>query len=285
MIVERAFAKINLTLDVLGKRSDGYHEVDMIMQTVDLSDLVWLESSDSPHVELESNAASLPVDSRNLAFAAAELFRKESGIRYGVRLRVEKNIPIAAGMGGGSADAAAVLRGLNRLFDTKYSLDELAALGAQIGSDVPYCVYGGCAVATGRGEKIAMSLPRPARFFAVILRPNCHVSTGDVYANLKPSEYSTSPRSEAALRALRSKDLPQLERVMWNGLEVAAVRLHPEIAQMKEKMEHTLRTPVFMSGSGPTLFSLASSQGGAQRMYNALRGFAKEVYLSRFVHR
>ncbi len=283
MIVERAFAKINLTLDVLGKRSDGYHEVDMIMQTVDLSDLVWLENSESSHVALESNAASLPVDSRNLAFAAAEVFRRESGVQAGVRLRVEKNIPIAAGMGGGSADAAAVLRGMNRLFGTGYTLDELAQLGAQIGSDVPYCVYGGCAWARGRGERIELRLPRPASFFAVILRPNCHVSTGDVYANLMQGEYSTSLHAEAALRALRSNDVRALESAMFNGLELAAMRLHPEIAQMKEKMEHTLRAPVFMSGSGPTLFTLASTQGSAQRMYNALRGFAKEVYLCRFV--
>lgn len=282
MIVERAYAKINLTLDVLGKREDGYHEVDMVMQTVDLSDLVWIEERDSEAIEIESNSTQLPIDARNLAFAAAQRFREYTGIRRGLHIRIDKNIPIAAGMGGGSADTAAVLRALNRLWDCQLSQATLAELGASIGSDVPFCVYGGCAVARGRGEQIELG-PPPAKLWAVVVRPNCHVSTGDVYGNLEPVDYAQEPNSPNMIAALQAGDIEGIHKAISNSLTNTTLRLYPEVAQMRDRVAHTLRTEVYMSGSGPTLFSLVPSLTSAQRVYNALRGFAREVHLCRFV--
>ncbi|GMA50539.1 4-diphosphocytidyl-2-C-methyl-D-erythritol kinase [Alicyclobacillus contaminans] len=281
MLVERAYAKINLTLDVLGKRQDGYHSVDMVMQTLDLSDLLWMEEMDQDAVIVDATAPHIPLDHRNLAVAAAELFRERSGIRRGLRLKIEKNIPVAAGLAGGSADAAAVLRGLNRLWQTGYSLDELADMGAEIGSDVPFCVYGGAAVASGRGERIHR-FTHSLRAFVVLTRPPVFVSTADVYEATLPEQYASAPASPRMVKALQEGDLERVRQAYTNGLMATTFRLYPEVRALADRIRTVTGQPVYMSGSGPTLYLLLPTQSQAQRTYNALRGFIRDVHLCRF---
>jgi 4-diphosphocytidyl-2-C-methyl-D-erythritol kinase len=253
----------------------------MVMQTVDLSDLVWVEEAEGDAITVDSTATNIPLDSRNLAVVAAEAFQRFSGIRRGVHIKIEKNIPVAAGLAGGSADAAAVLRGLNRLYGTNYSRDQLAEIGASIGSDVPFCVYGGCAVATGRGEQIRR-VHHQMRPWVVLTRPPVYVSTAEVYRATSPDRYAARTASAAMVEALEQGDFEAVRRLVSNGLQPTTFRLYPEVAAVKERMEAATGQPVFMSGSGPTLFTLLPTQSAAQRTYNTLRGFMREVHLCRF---
>ncbi|MCL6516631.1 MAG: 4-(cytidine 5'-diphospho)-2-C-methyl-D-erythritol kinase [Alicyclobacillus sp.] len=282
MLVEHAFAKINLTLDVMGRRPDGYHEVDMVMQTIDLADVLTLEEDPAGAITLEANASSVPLDERNLAHVAARVFRANSGVNRGVRILIDKQIPVAAGLAGGSADAAAVLRGLNRLWGTGKTTDELAAWGAAIGSDVPFCVRRGCAVARGRGERLEPVNHR-MHAWVVLVRPPVFVSTGDVYGALRAEEYSRRPRSPEMVRALAAGDFEAVRAGVHNVLAPVTFRLYPEVARLAERVRHVAGVPVHMSGSGPTLFCLLPTRGSAQRVYHALRGFMREVYLCRFL--
>nr|WP_238413600.1 4-(cytidine 5'-diphospho)-2-C-methyl-D-erythritol kinase [Alicyclobacillus sp. TC] len=282
MLLERAYAKINLTLNVLGKRPDGYHEVDMVMQSIDLSDEVALEwLPESMEIVMESQATSIPLDGRNLAVIAAEKFLSAANLTRGVRIYLTKNIPVAAGLAGGSADAAAVLRGLNRLAGHPFSLDELAELGAQIGSDVPFCIYNGCAIASGRGEKITHVQPA-LRSWVVLLKPPLYVSTTEVYQSIQADDFSNKRVSSAMTeRFAKGCTLAEIESLICNDLQPVTFRLYPEVAQLHRKMQSVSGLPCHMSGSGPTLFTLVPTQSAGQRVYNALRGFAKDVYLAR----
>nr|WP_026962257.1 4-(cytidine 5'-diphospho)-2-C-methyl-D-erythritol kinase [Alicyclobacillus herbarius] len=282
MLVERAYAKINLTLDVLGKRADGYHEVDMVMQTIDLSDSVFLERTDGAGIELDCNVSQVPLDERNLAHAAARAFFRRTGHEAGLRIKIDKQIPIAAGLAGGSADAAAVLRGMNRLFGTGLTLAELAEIGAEVGSDVPFCVHGGCAVATGRGERLR-PVEHSLRAFVVLVHPLMHVSTAAVYQAIETYVERAEPSSRAMMEALAKADVDAVRERVTNDLEPVTMRLYPDLQELRRRVEAVARMRVHMSGSGPTLYCLVGTQTAAQRLYNALRGFVREVYLSRMV--
>lgn len=282
LLLERAYAKINLTLDVLGKRHDGYHEVDMVMQSIDLSDLVWLEGRSDSAIVLESTAAHIPTDDRNLAVQAAMKFREHTGIQTGVHINLEKNIPVAAGLAGGSSDAAAVLRGLNRLFRTHLSLATLAELGAQIGSDVPFCVYGGTAIARGRGEHLTR-FTHPSAMYVLLIYPRMFVSTAEIYGGLRPENYAQTPQSARMREALLTESVDMIPGLITNDLQPVTFHLYPEVEQIARKVETVIRHPVHMSGSGPTLFSLVPTLGQLNRMYNALRGVMRDVHISRFV--
>ncbi|SIS85842.1 4-(cytidine 5'-diphospho)-2-C-methyl-D-erythritol kinase [Alicyclobacillus vulcanalis] len=282
MLFQRAYAKINLTLDVLGRRGDGYHEVDMVMQTVDLSDVLWLEPRDDGEITMDSTSSSVPVDERNLCVQAAHAFRRRTGFRGGVHIQLDKHIPVAAGLAGGSSDAAAVLRGLNQMSGAGLTLDELAELGAEIGSDVPYCVYGGLAIARGRGERVTR-YPHVPAMYAVLLHPRIFVSTADVYKGLSPSDFTDAPRSETMVQALAEGQLERVAEIVHNALERVTMSLYPELKALKERVASIAQRPVHMSGSGPTLYVLTPVQTHAQRLYNALRGIMKDVYVCRFV--
>lgn len=282
MLLERAYAKINLTLDVLGRRSDGFHEVDMTMQNIDLSDLIWLERSMGDEIVFETNAAHIPTDDRNLAVQAANIFREYTGVTSGLHITLEKNIPVAAGLAGGSSDAAAVLRGMNRLFCTKLSVDELCKIGAKIGSDVPFCVVGGAAIARGRGEKLE-SIAHQSQMYVLLVHPHLFVSTGEIYQALTPTEFSHHPASIEMKEALLSQDVDTIVQLVRNALANVTYRLHPEVAQLAERIQAVTHSPVYMSGSGPTLFCLAPTVQHAHRMYNALKGVMLDVQLSHFV--
>ncbi|WP_409303632.1 4-(cytidine 5'-diphospho)-2-C-methyl-D-erythritol kinase [Peribacillus sp. SCS-155] len=280
-LMEKAPAKINLALDVLFKRPDGYHEVEMIMTTVDLADRIELKEIREDNIKIISHNRFVPDDSRNLAYQAAALLKERYGVRKGVSITIEKNIPVAAGLAGGSSDAAAALRGLNRLWRLGLSLDELAEIGAEIGSDVSFCVYGGTAIARGRGEKI-VHLPPPPKCWVVLAKPTLGVSTADIYKRLK-LEGIDRPNVKKMVEAIYENDLSKVCSNLGNVLEHVTLPLYPEVANIKEQMKTFGADAVLMSGSGPTVFGLVEHDSRMQRVYNGLRGFCDQVYAVRLL--
>ncbi|MEQ6857146.1 4-(cytidine 5'-diphospho)-2-C-methyl-D-erythritol kinase [Lysinibacillus capsici] len=281
MLYVKAPAKINLTLDVLYKRPDNFHEVEMVMTTVDLADRISLESREDGVIQIISTDNFVPNDHRNFAYQAARLIKDTYGIRQGVSITIEKEIPIAAGLAGGSSDAAATLKGLNELWDLGLSIDELAELGAKIGSDVSFCVYGGTALATGRGEKIK-ELPAPPNCWVVLAKPKIGVSTAEIYGGLKV-EGLQHPNTQQMIRAIETKDYELLCSSLGNVLETVTFKLHPEVVMLKEQMKRFGADATLMSGSGPTVFGLVDSEARVSRIYNGLRGFCEEVYAVRIL--
>lgn len=280
-LFEKAPAKINLSLDVLHKRGDGYHDVEMIMTTIDLADRVKLYAIEQDRVEVSLESRYVPSDERNLAYKAATAFKQKYGIATGVHINIEKVIPVSAGLGGGSADAAAVLRGLNRLWSLGIPLEELAELGASIGTDVPFCVYGNTAIATGRGEKIE-PLTSPPACWVVLAKPDIGVSTRTIFQRINP-EMLKHPNTKEIIHALSNKDFNRMCSNIGNVLEEVTLKLYPEVQHIKEIMKQSGAPGVLMSGSGPTVYSLAESQSKAKRIYNGMRGFCQEVYLVRLL--
>ena len=281
MLYEKAPAKINLTLDVLHKRPDGFHEVEMIMTTVDLADRVWIRPTDNGRIIIKASERFVPSDRKNLAYQAAELLQRQYGIREGVEITLEKSIPVAAGLAGGSSDAAATLRGLNRLWNLRLGADELATLGARIGSDVSFCVHGGTALATGRGE-IIKNLPAPPNCWVILAKPAISVSTGDIYGNLDLSTVN-HPQTSSMIEALGAGDYDKMCQSVGNVLEGVTMKLHPQVVVLKEQMKKFGADAVLMSGSGPTVFGLVKHESRVPRIYNGLKGFCPEVYAVRMV--
>lgn len=281
MLYVKAPAKINLILDVLHKRPDGYHEVEMIMTTVDLADRIGLEPRADGQIRIISADRYVPDDHRNLAYQAAKLLKDTYKIKQGVSITLEKKIPVAAGLAGGSSDAAATLRGLNDLWNLKLTLDQLAEHGAKIGSDVSFCVYGGTALATGRGE-IIQELPAPPNCWIILAKPSIGVSTADVYGSLKINEI-IHQNSKDMIRAIYEKDYELMCESMGNALEAVTLKLHPEVSMIKEQMVKFGADAVLMSGSGPTVFGLVQHESRVNRIYNGLRGFCDEVYAVRLL--
>ncbi|ARF14237.1 4-(cytidine 5'-diphospho)-2-C-methyl-D-erythritol kinase [Sporosarcina ureae] len=281
MIYEKAPAKINLTLDVLSKRPDGYHDVEMIMTTVDLADRIWLRPTMDHAITIQSSHRFVPNDRKNLAYQAADLLRKRYRLDYGVEITLDKNIPIAAGLAGGSSDAAATLRGLNRLWELGLSLDELAVLGAEIGSDVSFCVYGGTAIARGRGEDIT-HLPAPPNCWVVLAKPTIGVSTGNIYGQLNLSSI-THPQTERMMEALQESNYDKMCASLGNVLEPVTMGLHKEVVILKEQMERFGADAVLMSGSGPTVFGLVKHESRVPKIVNALKGFCQDVHAVRML--
>lgn len=281
MLYVKAPAKINLTLDVLYKRPDHYHEVEMVMTTVDLADRIGLEPRKDGLIKIISADRFVPDDDRNFAYQAAKLLKDTYGIAEGVSIKIEKEIPIAAGLAGGSSDAAATLRGLNEMWGLNLTMDELAELGAKIGSDVSFCVHGGTALATGRGEKIK-ELPAPPACWVVLAKPKIGVSTADVYGGLK-LEGIEHPNTKQMIEAIQKQDYELVCQSVGNVLETVTFTLHPEVVTIKEQMQRFGADAVLMSGSGPTVFGLVDSETRAARIYNGLRGFCEEVYVVRML--
>ncbi len=281
MLYVKAPAKINLTLDVLYKRPDHYHEVEMVMTTVDLADRIGLEPRGDGLIKIISADRFVPDDERNFAYQAAKLLKDTYGIEEGVSIKIEKEIPIAAGLAGGSSDAAATLRGLNEMWGLNLTMDELAVLGAKIGSDVSFCVHGGTALATGRGEKIT-ELPAPPACWVVLAKPKIGVSTADVYGGLK-LEGIRHPNTKQMIEAIQKQDYELVCQSVGNVLETVTFTLHPEVVTIKEQMQRFGADAVLMSGSGPTVFGLVDSESRAARIYNGLRGFCEEVYVVRML--
>lgn len=280
-ILEKAPAKINLSLDVLHKRTDGFHEVKMIMTTIDLADRVELVELPSDEIQIISHNRFVPDDQRNLAYQAALLLKRRYGVKKGVSIAITKVIPVAAGLAGGSSDAAATLRGLNRLWKLGLSLDELAVLGAEIGSDVSFCVYGGTALATGRGEKI-QHIDTPPHCWVVLAKPTIGVSTADVYRNLNLN-HVTHPDVEGMIEGIKGQDFEQICGLLGNVLESVTLKMYPEVANIKDQMKRFGADAVLMSGSGPTVFGLVQYESRLHRVYNGLRGFCDQVFAVRLL--
>lgn len=279
--VEKAPAKINLSLDVLYKRKDGFHEVEMIMTTVDLADRVYLKTIENDEIIIVSQSRYIPNDNRNLAYQAAELLKRKCAVKTGVEIEIEKNIPVAAGLAGGSSDAAATLRGLNKLWNLGLSLDELAEMGAAIGSDVSFCVYGGTALATGRGE-IIMHIQAPPNCWVVLAKPTIGVSTADVYKNLEISGLC-HPDTKSMLQAIENQDYKGICDAMGNVLESVTLIKYPEVQNIKTQMEKFGADAVLMSGSGPTVFGLVEHETRMHRICNGLLGFCDQVFAVRML--
>ncbi|MCA1057255.1 4-(cytidine 5'-diphospho)-2-C-methyl-D-erythritol kinase [Rossellomorea aquimaris] len=280
-LLVKAPAKINLSLDVLHKRPDGYHEVEMVMTTIDLADRIELTSLQEDTINILSHNRFVPDDGRNLAYQAAQLLKDRLDIKKGVAISIDKVIPVAAGLAGGSSDAAATLKGLNRLWGLGLSLDELAELGSEIGSDVSFCVYGGTALATGRGEKIE-HLPAPPNCWVILAKPTIGVSTADVYKNLNTSNIK-HPDTEAMISALNRQSYRDICDNLGNVLESVTLDMYPEVAQIKDQMERFGADAVLMSGSGPTVYGLVQYESRLHRIYNGLRGFCDQVFAVRML--
>ncbi|MFC5558931.1 4-(cytidine 5'-diphospho)-2-C-methyl-D-erythritol kinase [Ureibacillus thermophilus] len=281
MLYIKAPAKINLTLDVLYKRPDNYHEVEMVMTTVDLADRIGLELRKDGKIAISSSSGIVPEDERNLAYQAAMLLKNTYQIEEGATIYIEKEIPVAAGLAGGSSDAAATLRGLNKLWNLNLSIDTLAELGAKIGSDVPFCVYGGTALATGRGEKI-QHLPAPPTCWVILAKPKLGVSTAKIYEGLN-LESIEHPNTKQMIQALEEKDYSLMCKSLGNVLETVTCSVYPEVGFIKEHMLRFGVDAALMSGSGPTVFGFVKSESRLNRVYNGLKGFCEEVYAVRML--
>ena len=278
----KALAKINLGLDVIGTREDGYHLVRMIMQTIDLYDWVTVRKSDGSGVSLETNLNFLPTDEHNIAYQAVELLKQDFPQIGGVELCIHKCIPVAAGMAGGSTDAAAVLYGMNKLFHLGIPMYRLMEYGLKLGADVPYCLLRGTALAEGIGEKLTRLPPMPDCHI-LIAKPPVSVSTKLVYQTLDALEEPPHPPIDAQIRDLEAQDLAALATHMGNVLEGVTVPMHPEIAQIKEMMEAQGAIAAMMSGSGPTVFGIFSEEARAYEAKEQIRssGLARQVYVTK----
>lgn len=279
----KAPAKINLTLDVLSKRDDGYHDVATVMTTVDLADRIDIELRDDDNITLECPASYVPNDERNHAYQAAKLLMERYSVTKGVNIYIDKQIPVAAGLAGGSSNAAATIRGLNELWNLGLNTEEMAGLGAEIGSDVPFCVYGGTAVATGRGEQISL-LQAPPNCWVVLAKPMIGVSTAEVFKQFDPKESQDRPmKTEDMVRAIEQEDFAKVCSSLGNHLELVTFKLYPRVHKIKEHMLRFGGEGVLMSGSGPTIFALVQKESKANRLYNGLKGFCKNVYVVRML--
>lgn len=269
MIEKKAYAKINLALDVLCKRTDGYHEVSMVMQSIDLYDTVTL-TKQAKGICLETNRKDLPGDPSNLAYQAAHLLQQTCPQITGVYITLHKKIPLAAGLAGGSSDAAAVLKGMNELFGLGLSYWQLSELGAQLGSDVPFCLSGGTQLATGRGEKLTV-IPSLPPCYVVLAKPDIAVSTAWVYQNYQPNYAGRHPDVAALVASLGEQDLLQMIAHSGNVLESVTFGAYPELAKLKERMAGFGMMMSLMSGSGPTIFALTTEKETALMLKENLK--------------
>ena len=278
----KARAKINLGLDVVRKREDGYHEVRMIMQMINLYDKITLRQRTEPGITVSTNLSYLPVNEDNLVYRAAKLLMDEFQVSGGLEIVLQKYIPVAAGMAGGSSDAAAVMVGVNRMFHLGLSKKQLMERGVKIGADVPFCIMRGTALAEGIGEKLT-TLPAMPHCSLVIAKPKVHVSTKFVYGNLKADEITEHPDIDGQVQALRDNDLEQIVAKMGNVLETVTIPAYPVIDKIKQNMIRHGAMGAMMSGSGPTVFGVFEREEQAKEVCRLLKkeGSAKQIYLVR----
>ncbi|HIT90894.1 MAG TPA: 4-(cytidine 5'-diphospho)-2-C-methyl-D-erythritol kinase [Candidatus Merdenecus merdavium] len=277
----KALAKINLGLDIVRKREDGYHDVKMIMQTVDLYDQIFIKKIPNNKISIKTNLYYLPVNENNLVHKAAKLLLEEFGITQGLGISLYKFIPVAAGLGGGSADAAATLFGVNKLFHLGLTTEELMERAVKLGADVPYCLMRGTALAEGIGEKLTPLPPMP-KCYILIAKPGISVSTKFVYENLNLNQLESHPDIDAIVEGLKKKNLNMITDNMENVLETVTIGSYPIIEKIKDDMKGYGALNAMMSGSGPTVFGIFDHLGKAKYAYKQLRmgKLAKQVYLT-----
>lgn len=277
----KALAKINLGLDVVRRREDGYHEVRMIMQTIHLYDRLDIKRTQEPGIQIQTNLSFLPVNENNLIYKAAKLLMDEFSITDGVSVKLDKRIPVAAGMAGGSTDAAAMLIGVNRLFSLGLTKRQLMERGVQIGADVPYCIMRGTALAEGIGEALS-PLPPMVKCPVLIAKPSISVSTKFVYQNLKLDDTTIHPDIDLLIDDIKAKNLHDIAAHMGNVLETVTIPNYPVIDEIKKHMLSNGAVGAMMSGSGPTVFGLFDDEDTAKKAYKAMRSshLARQVYLT-----
>lgn len=279
----KALAKINLGLDVVRRREDGYHEVRMIMQTIHLYDRLDIKRTKEPgiQIQIQTNLSFLPVNENNLIYKAAKLLMDEFSITDGVSVKLDKRIPVAAGMAGGSTDAAAMLIGVNRLFSLGLTKRQLMERGVQIGADVPYCIMRGTALAEGIGEALS-PLPPMVKCPVLIAKPSISVSTKFVYQNLKLDDTTIHPDIDRLIDDIKAKNLHDIAAHMGNVLETVTIPNYPVIDEIKKHMLSNGAVGAMMSGSGPTVFGLFDDEDTAKKAYKAMRSshLARQVYLT-----
>ncbi len=276
----KALAKINLGLDVLGQRENGYHDVRMIMQTIYLYDNVILQKTENPGIHLKTNLSFLPVDDKNIAYKAAKLLMDEFNIEGGIEITLEKRIPVAAGMAGGSSNAATVLVGMNRLYGLGLSEQELMKRGVQLGADVPYCIMRGTAIAEGIGEILKPLAPMP-KCYILVAKPGINVSTKTIYEKLDAHEIEEHPDIDGVIAGLETGDLEKVAESMGNVLERVTIEDYPIIQDIKDVMKSSGALGAMMSGSGPTVFGIFKEKAVAKQARQKIKklGLTKQAYV------
>ena len=278
----KAYAKINISLDIVGKReSDGYHLLKMIMQNIDLYDEISIEKQ-KEGITISCNKNYVPTDSRNLAYKAASLFKETYNIEDGVHIDIVKNIPVSAGLAGGSTDAAAVLKLMNKIFEVNVSDEELMNIGLKLGADIPYCINGGTALCEGIGEKIT-TLPPFKDKILVLVKPSFGVSTKEVYKSFNLDRVRVHPKTENLIEAMKNDNLDYVANNMKNLLENVTLRKHNILIKIKEDMNRYGAVGSMISGSGPSVFAFFDDMLKAQKCYEKMKENYREVFLTRTI--
>ena len=278
----KAMAKINLGLDVLGKREDGYHEVRMIMQTIRMYDILDIRKTKKPGIVLTTNLPFIPTDRRNLVYKAAEMLMEEFGVEEGLSIKLRKFIPVAAGMAGGSSDAAAAFVGVNRIFRLGLTEEQLMERAVKVGADVPYCIMRGTALAEGIGEKLTR-LPKVPKCYVLVGKPGINVSTKTAYENLNLAGIGKHPDIDGMLECLKEKDLTGICDRLENVLETVTIKEYPIIEKVKKHLMDQGAKGALMSGSGPTIFAIFEDKKTADNAMESLRSIEdiKQAYVVR----
>lgn len=278
-ITLKSRAKINLSIDVLGKRQDGYHLVEMIMQTIDLYDLIEINEKDNDQITIKSTSDEIPLDCNNLVYKAANLIKKTFNINKGVEIHIKKNIPVAAGMAGGSSNAAAVLVGLNKLWNLNLSNQQLEKIGLKLGADVPFCINGGAVLASGIGEELTPIKGLTKDVCILVCKPDLFVSTKEVYECIDSKDIDKRPNNKFLIECLKNEDTRQLAENMFNVLEGVTMDKHPVIQQIKDIMTNNRALGTMMSGSGPTVFGLYENREDAVKCKAILEKQFKQTFV------
>ena len=278
-ITLKSRAKINLSIDVLGKRQDGYHLVEMIMQTIDLYDLIEINEKDNDQITIKSTSDEIPLDCNNLVYKAANLIKKTFNINKGVEIHIKKNIPVAAGMAGGSSNAAAALVGLNKLWNLNLSNQQLEKIGLKLGADVPFCINGGAVLASGIGEELTPIKGLTKDVCILVCKPDLFVSTKEVYECIDSKDIDKRPNNKFLIECLKNEDTRQLAENMFNVLEGVTVDKHPVIQQIKDIMTNNRALGAMMSGSGPTVFGLYENREDAVKCKAILEKQFKQTFV------
>ena len=272
-------AKINLSIDVLGKREDGYHLVEMIMQTIDLYDIIKIKEIEIDEININSNSSDIPLNENNIVYKAAKVLKDQFNIKNGVEIFIEKNIPVAAGMAGGSSNAAAVLVGLNKLWKLNLSEVRLQEIGLKLGADVPFCISGNAALAQGIGEELTYIKGLSKDTVILVCKPNLFVSTKEVYESLDSKHIDKRPNNQLLIDCLKNEDTRQLAENMFNVLEGVTMDKHPVIQQIKDIMTNNRALGAMMSGSGPTVFGLYENREDAVKCKAILEKQFKQTFV------
>lgn len=272
-------AKINLSIDVLGKRQDGYHLVEMIMQTIDLYDLIEVKERQDDKIIIKSNSEEIPLDSNNLVYKAVDLIKKTFNVDKGLDIYIQKNIPVAAGMAGGSSNAAAILVGLNKIWQLNLTNRQLEEIGLKLGADIPFCINGGAALAEGIGEKLTSIEGLNRDVSILVCKPNLFVSTKEVYECIDSKDIEKRPDTQFLIKCLKNNEIKQLAENMFNVLEEVTAVKHPVIQQIKDTMINNKALGAMMSGSGPTVFGLYENKEDAIKCKSILEKQFKQTFV------